>query len=274
MSQSALIPVGVNYSGGTSSEWMVEAINRGVIKRPALCAVFFSDTKEEHGWTYDAINEVEARCRAAELRFIRCALGPKMGDVIVDWAARRVQRMDNPPLFIDKGDGVRGQLNQRCSQRFKSEVIRRAQWRWLKTMGMPRRIVSWIGFAADETKRATKAVARKGPKWVTLDFPAVRLGVTREQQRADLIKWTGRAPKFSMCVCCPWKTPARWRETTGDDLARAIQIDEAVRNLDESGLTDGPAYLSSRLIPVADLARTQHPVTEEEPTCDAGACFL
>lgn len=79
-----------------------------------------------------------------------------------------------------------------------------------------------------------------------------------------------------MCVFCPHKTDARWAATTGEDADLAIKVDESLRDADELGITDGPAYLSDKLIPVSRLVRRPELATEDEdPTgCSAGACFL
>jgi hypothetical protein len=187
--------------------------------------------------------------------------------------------MDQPPLYIDKGSEKPGRVAQRCSREYKRAVLRRAHRRWLRSMGFRHpKVTVWIGFAADEADRVQKAIATPDVQWETLEFPAFRMGVTRESQRADLIRWTGRAPMFSCCVFCPYKTPARWAATTGADADLAVRVDEAVRNLDELGLTDGPAYLSNRLVPVASLVRRPEiAVRPDEPEprdCSGGSCFL
>ena len=44
------LPVVISYSGGASSEWLVEAVIRGVLPRPEHLAVVFADTGWEHAW--------------------------------------------------------------------------------------------------------------------------------------------------------------------------------------------------------------------------------
>lgn len=284
-----LRPVAISYSGGKSSRWLVEAVIRGEIKRPGRVAVFFADTGEEHAWTYRDVDETERRCEDAGLTFVRCkepglSLGAHMLYALGGLTAKRI---DNPPLWIDKGDGQRGQLIQKCTKKFKTAPLRRAKRRWLRNMGLRPGLVSWIGFAADETSRAQRALAKIGVAWERLDFPAIRLGKTRAQQKADLIAWIGHAPRFSMCVCCPYKTPARWGATRGKDLARAVELDNAIRDLDQVGITDGPGFLSDRLKPLSELqkAHLRGLLYEEDPNdffdvddadpadCSAGVCF-
>lgn len=278
---TALAPVAISYSGGTSSEWLVEAVIRGILPRADKTAVFFADTGGEHEWTYRHVDEVEDRCHSAKLPFFRVRKpGPTLAEHIIAGASASADsgrlRIDQPPFYIDKGDS-RGRVQQRCSREFKQRVLRRAQRQWLRDHGYRKPVLSsWIGFAADEAHRGQRATAKPDVAWARLEFPAIRMAVPRAQQRADLIKWTGRAPKFSMCVFCPHKTSARWAATEGADADLAIKVDEAIRDVDVLGLTDGPAYLSSQLVPVSRLVRKPELAADEpEPNgCDAGACFL
>lgn len=80
-----------------------------------------------------------------------------------------------------------------------------------------------------------------------------------------------------MCTFCPFKSPKRWRETSESDLAAAIEVDEAIRDLDCIGLTEGPAFLTDRLIPIRELVERGDPQPDLpglESYCDEGACFL
>lgn len=267
------VPRAVSYSGGTSSEWQVEAIYRGVIERPERYAVFFADTGAEHSWTYKAVAEVEERCHERGVTFVRCGRDDEsLVAHVMRTTRERASRMDHPPFWVETSSG-RGRLEQRCTQKWKSRVLRKAIRAWLKSIGAPLRCVSLIGFAADEMSRAVKAHARRNEvKWETLDFPAIRAGVTRDEQRRMLVAWTGRAPRFSMCTFCPFKSPQRWRETEGADLEQALAVDRAVRDLSYMGVTGGDVYCSDRLISVEE-ART-NVVSDEEKQCDTGMCFL
>jgi hypothetical protein len=275
-------PVAISYSGGTSSEWMVEAIAQGVIPAPERFAVFFADTGAEHSWTYRAVDEVEERCRGRGVTFIRCTREKEtLPEHIIRCTREKRVRMDHPPFWVQKDGGDRGRIQQRCTQIWKSRTLRKAQSAWLKSIDAPKRVTTWIGFGLDEQHRAVKAAARREVGWERLDFPAIRHGVTRAKQRDDLIRWTGRAPKFSMCTFCPFKSPARWAETDGADLVQAEAIDEAIRDLSLLGIDQGPAFCSDRLVPIRrarELANEPEPQTsfsfDVDASCDAGRCFL
>lgn len=278
-------PVAVSYSGGASSEWMVEALIQNAIPRPERFAVFFADPGAEHSWTYQAVDDTEERCRRAGIDFIRCRSHRQESllDHIHNAIRERRTRMDHPPVWVEKQSGAKGQLQQRCTAVWKSRALRRAQSAWLKSIGAKKRIITWIGFGLDEQHRATKAVARKAKTnealWEVLDFPAIRHRRTREQQRADLVAATGRAPQFSMCTFCPFKTRERWLATEGADLAQAEQVDEAIRDMSFMGVEEGPCFLSDELVPVERLKRLPPPPPNRQlqmfnPQCMTGACFL
>ncbi len=270
------LPVAISYSGGTSSEWMVRAVINGTIPRPEHVCAVFADTGAEHSWTYDAVNDVERACLDAGIDFLRCRADSSIVDDLLAVGRGELSRVDEPPLFIAKGLG-RGVTQHRCTKFYKIAPMRRAVSAWLESRGLPKRVEKWIGFAADESHRVTKTVGQQDVLWETLEFPAIRLGIDRVTQRVQLESWTGRAPRFSMCVLCPKKSPRRWLQTEGKDLETAIAVDEAIRDLDCIGITEGPAYLTDRLIPIADLIRNGDPqptLPGLESYCDGGACFL
>lgn len=283
---SEFIPVAISYSGGTS-EWFQEAMDRGVLPRPRNVAMFFADVGEEHEWTYPRVDAVEARCLRSGIPFFRCKHpSGGLGDHILRAVSEGATRMDNPPFYIRKPDGSKGQAIQKCSREFKRAVLRRAKREWMRSMRLPKScrvgrwlLTSWIGYGADEADRAQTATSDPDVLWERLDFPAIRLGLTRVDMARQLVEWIGSAPKFSMCVACPHKTIDRWADTTPGDWKRAIRIDDAVRNLDEIGLTQGEAFVSDRLVPLRELkgrlAEFQRlPVVTNGKPCSTSRCFL
>lgn len=275
------LPVAISYSGGTSSEWMIQAVIRGVIPRPRRLAVFFADTGIEHSWTWEAVHRVEKLCDSEGIWFERCYAPESLPDQLLAINAEGRTHADHPPVYIAKDGGGRGRALHKCTAYFKVAPMRRAVLLWLKTIGAPRQVIKWIGFAADEVGRAHDAVAQQiknGPQYEKLDFPAIRLGVKRAQQKEDLRRWTGAPPpRFSCCTICPFKSPERWRATPSCQLAQVYRIDAAIRDLSNVGLTEGDAYLSDRLVPVESLIKKGDPqpyLPGLESVCDGGACFL
>lgn len=273
------VPVGISYSGGASSRWMIDMLLAGEIERPEHVAVFFADTGDEHEWTYDDVDRTEERCRSAGVPFFRGSHREPLVDAVLSATRGERTRIDNPPFWTENPGGQRGQLDTRCSKLFKTAVIRRLQSSWLSSLGLPKKIECWIGFANDEQHRANKAIARADVQWQTLEFPAIRRGRNRAAQRSDIARiGAAPAPRFSMCRKCPFKSPERWAQTTASDMSGAFEYDEAIRHGLESCTIAEPCYVTDRLIPLEQLVRKGDPQPYlpgfDPPGCDGGACFL
>lgn len=273
------VTVVISISGGASSLWLWEAAKRGVIERPKRLALAFADTGEEHEWTYETLEYIKADAANEGVPFLYSARGQSLGDHLIAINRDGLTRADHPPLYIAKDGGGRGRAEHRCTREFKVAPMRRVVSEWLAAEELPKRVVKWIGFGADERGRAIKAEGKQDVQWERLDFPAVRLSKRRGEQRADIERWTGRpAPRFSMCTICPWKTPQRWLDTPDAQKPRVYEIDESIRDMSRVGLTDGDAYLCDRLIPVDQLIKKGDPQPMlpgfGDAGCDGGACFL
>lgn len=272
-----MTPVGVAYSGGSSSRWAIDAVINGELARPEHIAVFFADTGDEHAWTYDDVAATEERCRVAGIPFFRGAHHETLSGAIMSATRGERTRLDNPPFWTENQGGGRGKLRQKCTAVWKTSVIRRMQDAWLKSLDLPKRIVTWIGFANDEQHRAAKALKNNDVQWAALDFPAIRGGRSRVAQRADITRWGGKPPPFSACKHCPYKDPARWFQTPEADLSALFEMDEAIRHGLEGVGVEEPAFLTDRLIPLEQLIRKGDPqpsLPGFETGCDQGWCFL
>jgi hypothetical protein len=279
-------PVGLSFSGGVSSLYPLAKIIAGEMPRPKRFAVFTADTEDEHEWTYEAFERVAELCKVHGIDFVlgsrrteyRSSPKKALWDDVNKAAAGHFKRVDTPPLWTENQGGGRGQLTQQCSQVYKTRVVRKLQAQWLEANKLPKKITTWIGYGRDEQHRANKAIANRDVKWVDLDFPAIRVGASRGEQRADVERILGWSPRFSMCRRCPYKDPERWRQTPEKDLAAVFYTDEQIRHGLEHVGVDEPCYLTDRLIPVEQLIRRGDPQPSlpgfEPPGCDSGACFL
>lgn len=270
-------PVAISYSGGASSRWLIEAVIRGQLPRPQHLAVFFADTGWEHDWTYEDVARTEEVCLREGIPFYRCSRQELLPAHLLALRSGTRKRADHPPFWLLSPGGGRGRAQHRCTREFKVAPMRRAQAAWLKSLGLRKQVTKWVGFGADEAHRATKALAKQDVAWEKLAFPAVTAGLTRDQQRGQLAGWLGSAPNFSMCAGCPFKDPARWRATPARQLPLVYEVDEAIRDLDQVGLTEAEAFLCSQMIPVEQLIRRGTPQGDLpglESYCDGGSCFL
>ena len=262
------LPVVIGYSGGGQSRSLLELVLREEVPRPEHLLVTCADTGGEHGWTYDEIDATEEACRKEGIDFVRCAAETSLeADML---AIGTVTRADHPPFWIAKGDG-RGRAMQRCTRFYKVAPMRRAVRAWLDSKGLAPRVEKWIGFASDEAHRAQKAAQAQDVAWESLRFPLIERG----WRKSDVSAFLGRHVPFSMCVFCPYKDTSRHLQASEADQARAVAVDEAIRDLDCIGLTDGPAYVSDQLIPVSELLR-DGPRQQSLPYygCTGGHCFL
>jgi hypothetical protein len=246
-----------------------------------------ADTGGEHRHTYERVEMMREYCANNGVTLLECAADTTLpGDIFR--LGSGINRLDQPPFYIDKGSS-RGRLPSRCTRYYKIAPMRRAVSAWLKEQGLPKKVIKWIGFGADEGRRVTKTVGKRDVKWELLDFPLVRQGWSR--QRIDAwfdVSGLGR-PGFSMCTFCPHKGPQRWDGLHPDDYAQAIAVD------DEIGATAGPGYVSGSLIPVKALlsaiGRTDETELDDDTRerareyfgldkgdeitgCDSGHCFL
>jgi len=274
-----MIPVGISYSGGKSSKWLIYAMLNEVLPRPEHVAVFFADTGEEHIWTYEDVAQVRIDCIKHGIAFVTCSAKESLGDHLLQLKERNATRCDGPPLYISDGRPGTSMARSRhkCTEFFKLAPMRRACSAWLNKIGKPKKIEKWIGFGLDEQKRATKSLAKHDAKWERLEFPAIRYGRTRSMQADELEQWGVSVPKFSMCTICPGKTIKRWVATPESQRERVYQIDSAIRDLDQIGLTAGEGFLTRYAIPIRDLIADgdrQETLPGYESFCDGGHCFL
>ena len=267
----------INFSGGRQSELLVRLVLTGAVKPDAPVVVTFADTGGEHRGTYEAVNRIEAICEGA-LPFLRCREpGLTLTEALLDVPGAQPSRLDQPALFFQRQGGTVGRAAQRCTRKYKVAPLRRAVRQYMRDNGIPLRsgaVQRWIGFCRDEISRAQKAVARQDVRWETLEFPLIRLGLTKDKVNAWYAEHGLEPPPRSLCVFCPAKTPAMWRATEQCDLEIAVAVDEAIRDLSCCGFDD-PAYLSNRCMAVADIAASdvEDSVSYDEG-CDAGSCFL
>lgn len=274
------LPVGISYSMGKSSEWMVYAIIHGLLPRPEHVAIFQADTGDEYEWSYEAAIRVREAAKFAGIPYFECRDKETLSGHMVNALLTQATRADQPPLWIDKGLGSSGRVANRCTLRFKVAPMRRAQSEWLRSINMPKKIEKWIGFGHDERNRAVKSLSKRDVQWEMLRFPAIEIGRSREQTYADLEKWRAPMPGFSMCIHCPHHNIKRWLETPHAEYKRASAFDEAIRDLDTIGLTDGPAYVSDSLVPLSNrgkliqLGTSQQSLPGMDAGCDGGHCFL
>lgn len=299
----------INYSGGNASAYAIRLIIHGVLPRPRHILVVFADTGSEKRETYRHVDEMEQLCRAHDLPFVRCSTwsrpprktwdssrGPdptrmKLHEAVISVSALPPgSRIDQPPVFVDR-DGQRGQVAARCTRHWKIRPMARAVKHWASSIrgrigdtrigeersrvGVSPLVTRWIGYTRDEQVRVATTMKHKQPFEGWLRFPGIALQRRRSDIEANTVAWGYELAPWSACVCCPHNDDQRWKATSGEDLETAVACDEAIRDASSIGITDGPAYLSDRLAPIAVVRETERPQLSLPglTACGGGFCI-
>lgn len=148
------------------------------------------------------------------------------------------------PCFTTTGDGGEpGRTRRQCSKEYKTEVIERTIRR--EVLGLrPRQrapkdvaVYQYFGISWDERSRASRIWERFHVEKSTTWEPRFPL-VDRQWTRANCLDWlrtNSNAPHSiprSACTFCPFHSDAEWqalKDAGGEDWARAVEIDEALR---------------------------------------------
>jgi hypothetical protein len=177
------------------------------------------------------------------------------------------------PLFTVGPDGKKGMLRRQCTNHYKIRPI----YRKVKALagGTPGRpfprnthAEMWIGISLDEVSRMKPSSAQ----WVRHRWPLVDLGMTR----SDCLGWFQEAypnrhlPR-SVCVICPYRSDAHWRELQElepTSYEEAIEFDRWLRKSTKTPLRTlltGRPYLHATRRPLASAIRESEPVNSDLP---------
>jgi hypothetical protein len=131
----------------------------------------------------------------------------------------------------------------------------------------------WIGFAFDEDARVKIPADRQ---WRYFRYPLIEMGLTKADVDEFFSEFDLPLPVPSVCIACPYNNVAYFKELHDnypDEWAKAVEIDESVRhNLPN---VRQPLYVSSTLLPLAELARRGFDLTDApKKECTSGHCFL
>jgi hypothetical protein len=174
------------------------------------------------------------------------------------------------PLFDPGGHpGRRG-----CTGDFKIQPIAR----WLKQRGATAAdpATSGMGISVDEVQRMRR---ESGVAHQRLDYPLVRLRLTREECRRIIQRAGLPVPPKSSCWFCPFHTKATWRElrrTDPETFERAAELEDTLsaRNV---RLGRVPLYLNYAAKPLRELIQDGGQLSlfgdEEGGACETGYCM-
>ena len=168
-------------------------------------------------------------------------------------------------LLIPAFTAPSGKLPTYCSTEWKRRVVRR--WLRLKGHGPRRPIDTWIGISRDEITRMKDSDV----DWQRYTYPLIDLVPTRRVDCIQLVLDAGLpTPPRSSCWMCPFHTRAEWVEMTPSDKAKAILLDEEIRQQDPN------VYLHNSRKPLIEVLEMTdgEEVDERDGVCDSGYCFV
>jgi len=226
----------LNLGAGVQSTTLYLMAVRDAKPKLHFDTAIFADTQEEPEAVY------------RHLEWLKSLNGPpilvgtagKLGDHLKRGTNSTSQRFASIPAFTTSDGGVtKGKTKRQCSKEYKVQVIGqvlRRQFLGLRPgRHVPRgiHITTSIGFSLDEAGRAGRLQRQPCPKYISREFPLLKMFFTRancEQWLAMYGQVPHRVPR-SACVFCPYHSDAEWLRTKSNpaDWARAVEIDEALR---------------------------------------------
>ena len=275
----------LSYSGGKQSHALLEMVLSGVIPIPDNFIVTNADPGMENSNSYRFVDRMRSRCHEAGIPFLT-AKTPLYHDLMT-FKERGMSRIDNPPYWTrNRVTGKKGKLRQRCTSAYKVQPMRRLLRDYISVQfnvskrakrGIPQ-VETWIGFSADEQNRANKA--KSDVKFITLRFPLIEMGLTKEGVEKFFRDNHLETPPPSVCNACFSNGLTMLRDmyfNRTDDWDSAVAVDESIRDLRSVGVED-ECFVSQTLIPLRDLPKvdflSSDPVKLREYKCNTGACFI
>jgi len=169
-----------------------------------------------------------------------------------------------------KRNGEPQRLSRTCTADWKASVAAKWQKEHGATADDPG--VHGLGISLDEFERMRSS---SGFAWQTLDYPLVRMRLTRQ----DLINVIVRAglpePPKSACYFCPHHSVATWRAMRDKrpelfEKAKALEADVNVRRA-AKGLSS--AYLNRKLVPIDQAVAGEQASLDFDDACESGFCM-
>jgi len=212
----------ISLGAGVQSTTMALMAAHGEIGPMPDCAIF-ADT----GWEPKAVYQHLEWLRSPNVLPFPVHIVSK-GDLRADSLARRNtdgKRHASVPWFLRMPNGAEGMGRRQCTNEYKLKPITRQIKELLG--GRPKGGAEvWIGISTDEAMRVKPARVQ----YMINRHPLIEM----RMNRLDCLAWLDRhgypMPPKSSCIGCPYHSAAHWRAMGADELADAIEVDEAIRN--------------------------------------------
>lgn len=274
----------LSYSGGKQSHMLLEMVLRGEVPRPDPFLVTNADPGMENEESYPVVREMQRRCTLAGINFVSSKT-TLLKDLLT-FRERGLTHLDNPPFWTrNRLTGKKGKAKQKCTAFYKVAPMRREIRKFmhahlgisLVSKRLPK-VETWIGFAADEQSRASKA--KSDVKFITLRFPLIELGLSKSDVERKYLDYQIASPPPSVCNAC-YANGLATLETMyhhrPSDWDQAVEVDESIRDMRQVGIKD-ECFVSETLIPLKELPAKNFmrsdPTYFKQHRCNSGVCFV
>jgi len=258
-----------NSGGGTQSTAIAALIIQGRLPRPDF--VVIADTGRERSATWEYMEQITAPALKKIGIVVHRPTREKYAYNHDDLWNKTGQHM-LIPAYTNQTIGHIGKLSGFCSRYWKVTVI---QNYLRKEYGVKvKNTRTWIGFSADELRRALRMMVSEDYKAGRIRLPLINDVPLRRQAAIDLVTkemgWP--MPPRSMCWMCPNQSDFEWRDLRDnfpDEFEQACKLDEDMRSRDPH------AWLHPQCVPlrVADLA-VEPDLPGFDRSCSSGVCFV
>lgn len=230
----------LSLGAGVQSTALLVMSVRGLFECPRADIAVFADTGDEPGWVYEHLARLEAWSPIPIHRTQKIWRDGTVGGLSKDFMRRHRTgrgRFAAIPLYTaGRTDGM---------------LRRRQHLGYTPRLRVRHRVTALMGISADEALRMKPSRQR----WISNRYPLVDAGLTRRDCERIIAAEGLPAPKKSSCVFCPYHSDGYWKEMQQNhpaEFARAVEFDEAVRDLKLRGVTD-QVYLHRSRQPLATV---------------------
>lgn len=185
----------ISLGAGVQSSAMAIMASLGMIAPMPLCGIF-ADTGDETDETYQWIGELQ-KLVSFPVIWLK---GPRLSDSLVNkWGHSEI------PAWFKNEQGNPSIGRRQCTKYFKIIPVRRE----IRARYPKRNTILWMGISTDEISRMKPS----GRKWLTHRWPLIEQHKSRRDCLAFLKTQTQTEVPKSACVYCPYKDPARWKQS-------------------------------------------------------------
>lgn len=273
------------FSAGKQSSALLWMVLRGEIPRPLHFIVLNADPGMEDKRSYPYVDMMEQKCKEASIPFIK--VKRNLYQELMDLKKSGKKRFDTPPFWTkNRETGKIGRLIQTCTLAYKIVPMDQAMRKYMEEhLGIPRNrkrlgnnvVCKWIGFSFDEQDR----IKQQKRKYIYHEYPLIDLGYDKKDVDLYFVDRLLPVPPRSVCNACFANDLAYLKEMyeqRQDDWAKAVEIDDEVRDLTCIGIRD-ECYVFSGCIPLRNLAGQHFQLgvgvkEQADQRCSSGHCFL